>query len=160
MELKITLENAKQAYNNTKCQDVKNTLIALFGKKHFEPEDICDTVTCIEDVFKHTGESYTEFMEKHNGLSESALNYVLLEKGIAYLNQGWKPDFNNSNQEKWFNYFDMRGSDFVFSGSDYGCVNSYASNGATLRFKNKKLAEHAAKVFFPQYRGYMKPKSI
>lgn len=130
-----------------------------FGKAFFS-QNIIDVINSIEDVFAYAGENYQAFLEKYKYLPEDTLNYELLKKGIACLNEGWVCDFSNTSQEKWYNIFDMRGSGFVFSFSNCSYNGDYAAVGSALRLKNKKLAEHAAKVFLPQYKGYYKPEKI
>lgn len=143
----------------------KKSLEKLYVKEHFvtppkpkKVKNILDKINSIEDVFKYCKEDYKAFLKKWKDLPETVLNYMLLTKGIECLNEGWAPDFSNNNQPKWHNIFDISGSGFVFSNSDHGYAYDYAAVGSALRLESEAKANHAAKIFFPQYKGYMKPK--
>ncbi len=69
----------------------------------------------------------------------------------AALNEGWEPDFDNSDQAKWCLYFDMRTNLFSLSfvNGNYGG----SSVPSRLCFKSKALGEYAAKQFPEIYKS-------
>ncbi|MCQ9638645.1 hypothetical protein MP478_04525 [Chryseobacterium sp. WG14] len=72
------------------------------------------------------------------------------------LNEGWVPDWQNSNQTKYFPWFKMgssSGSGFSFYG--YDDWNSGSAVGSRLCFKSRELAEYAGKQFTEIYKKYM-----
>ena len=73
---------------------------------------------------------------------------------IKALNEGWKPDWTNHNEYKYWNYFqyDKNG---VFS---FSACYTYTSNTAlvpsALYLKNRDLAAHAVKIGFEEYKDH------
>jgi hypothetical protein len=67
-----------------------------------------------------------------------------------------KPDFDNSNEPKYFPYFDMRSSGFGFSASYYDFWYSGTSVGSRLCISNDRaLSIRIAKDFLPIYEKIM-----
>lgn len=67
------------------------------------------------------------------------------------LNEGWTPDWNNSNQAKYYCWFDMRaGFGFSATVTYYDYTNT--SVGSRLCFKSRELAEYAGKQFEAIYK--------
>ena len=66
------------------------------------------------------------------------------------LNGGWKPDWSDSSQYKYFPYFNMN------SGLSYGCgCNDRCSSvGSRLCFQNSELAKYAGTQFADLYKAY------
>lgn len=168
MQLTVNKEDVLKLHK-TATPAVKRRLEKLYGKEHFikpsppkkvkKAKTILDKINSIEDVFKYNKQDYKAFLKKCKDLPEKVLNYWLLQIGIACLNESWVCNFEDTNQPKWYNVFDCSGSGFVFSDSYDGYGNVYSTVGAGLRLENMTKAEHAAKIFFPQYKGYMKPKA-
>lgn len=165
MNLTAKKEDILSVYK-TATPSIKKKLEKMYGKETFvkpkpvkKVKTILDKINSIEDVFKYCKEDYKAFLRKWKDLPESVLNYMLLTKGIATLNEGWVPDYSEGNtQEKWGNYFNLRGSGSVFSDSYNYCSDDCTAVGSALRLKNKETALHAAKIFLPQYKGHYKPK--
>lgn len=63
----------------------------------------------------------------------------------------WKPNWNDSNQEKWFPWFRMSSGGFVFDGA--GCDYSFADAGYASRlcFPSEEMAEYAGRQFTDIY---------
>jgi hypothetical protein len=71
---------------------------------------------------------------------------------IRVLNEGWKPDMNNFNEYKYWNYFYMDNGAF-----SYNCTLSAVSCmdvPSALFLKTSELAKHAAKIAFEEYKIY------
>lgn len=72
---------------------------------------------------------------------------------IRALNEGWEPNWKDSNEFKYYNYLFVRsGSGFVFSAT--GCANAYARIGSRLCFKSSELAKYALSQFKELYLQY------
>mgnify|MGYP006921420375 CR=1 FL=1 len=56
------------------------------------------------------------------------------------LNDGWKPDWDNNNEYKYYPYFDMEKG---FSFCIYDDFYTHSSTGSRLCFKNRELAQYA-----------------
>lgn len=63
------------------------------------------------------------------------------------LNEGWKADWDNSDENKYYPYFIMSPSSFAFDGSRCGCAYAFAGGGSRLCYKTRELAEYSAKQF-------------
>jgi hypothetical protein len=67
------------------------------------------------------------------------------------LNGGWKPDWNNLDQHKWFPWFDMeKGFRLCSVGYYYGL----SSVGSRLCFRSKEIAKYAANQFLDLYKEF------
>ena len=78
--------------------------------------------------------------------------YVKLCTVIEALNDGWKSDFNNRDQIKYYNWFQVHDGLFVFYSVYY---DSWNVNGpAALHFKSEKLALYAKDNFFELYKQF------
>lgn len=67
----------------------------------------------------------------------------------------WKPDYNNSNQKKWFPWYrggDATGSGFSFYDTYYGWANSGTYGGARLALKDEARADHMNEYFQDLYK--------
>lgn len=58
-------------------------------------------------------------------------------------NDGWKADWNNSEQRKWFPYFWFSPSGVRFSVSICDCSDAAAGRGARLCFRSEELSDAA-----------------
>ena len=70
------------------------------------------------------------------------------------LNEGWVPDWDDSDQNKYYPWFWMEskaagGSGFSCSGCDYG--DSYSAVGSRLVFKSSELARYAGNHILETY---------
>ncbi|HUR65492.1 MAG TPA: hypothetical protein VMZ03_04010 [Chitinophagaceae bacterium] len=76
---------------------------------------------------------------------------------VDALNEGWKPDWNNDDEYKWWNWFDMEKSDDNPSGFRFSFAAYFYSNsgvGSRLCFKSRQLAEWAAEHFIELYKDF------
>lgn len=153
----ITLENALKAYRKADANG-KALLEDLHGKDTFLAalnimervksfQDICD----IAGVMRCTFELPTNATRKQ--IRKNAGN--MIELFIEVLNEGWEPDYSNSNEQKWYPYFEYNKRTGRFSYYAY-CYNDVVSHvGSRLVFKTKALAEFAAKLFIDIYNDYL-----
>lgn len=68
------------------------------------------------------------------------------------LNEGWKPDWTDSEEYKYYPYFDMDPDTFSLDDVDGDCYRSYVSS--RLCFKSRELARYAATQFLDLYKDY------
>lgn len=77
------------------------------------------------------------------------------------LNEGWVPDWSNSNEYKYYAWWNMNDSNAPLGFSYYGyvCAFTYTSLGARQFLKSSELVEHAAEHFIDVYRDFhVRPK--
>jgi len=148
--LQITKENALVAYNNG-CPDVKKVLENLFGMELFKTKGIMDRVKTAEDAFKIKGITISSIVNDNDTPDEMA--YKILKIIIEILNEGWKPDWKNPNQYKYYPWFDLS-SGSGLSCDGYDNRDSASSVGSRLCFKSRELAEYAGKQFLKLYEDF------
>ena len=71
------------------------------------------------------------------------------------LNEGWKPDWNDWDQLKYYPWFEMGSpSGSGFSYGDFVCWFAASYAGSRLCFKSRELAVYAGKQFEQLYKEY------
>jgi hypothetical protein len=80
---------------------------------------------------------------------KSLIAFVSLQIIMKALNEDWKPNWNDLNELKYWNYFNINNG--TFSYSTYYDI-SYMSVPSALFFKSRELAEYAAKKFIELYK--------
>ena len=110
--------------------------------------EIIEKIKTYEDALKETGRpdvpdmsAFPEDMRKH---------FTALYKMVVIveaLNEGWKPDWNNTDERKFFPWFWISPSSFAFNDSRY--VNELANAGSwsRLKLKSYELADYCGKQF-------------
>lgn len=72
------------------------------------------------------------------------------------LNEGWKPNWDDDDEYKYYPYFDMEGSSSGsgFSSDGYGGWSSGTHVGSRLCFKSRELARYTGETFIDLYKEY------
>lgn len=78
----------------------------------------------------------------------AAYKLMVIYKAI---NQGWKPDWSDWNQYKYYPYFEVLPSGVGFSFSDYDCDYSLANVGSRLCTDTSEKARYVGKQFEAEY---------
>lgn len=107
-------------------------------------------IRSFEDALKFEGKQASEVLihEHPVGVEQEVTNAFLTLRFIAKAKkQGWKPDYGNSSQRKWFPvfYWDSKSSRWVFSHSHYYYGNSSTTVGSCFVFKTENDAEEFGK---------------
>lgn len=119
------------------------------------PLSIIDRVKTFEDackVLNITGEVFSASF--HDALTpdvaaiEAHLKLMII---IKALNEGWIPNWDNDDEEKYYPWFNME-SGFGLNHVTYDYA--YSLVGSRLCFKNEDLATYAAKQFLDLYKQY------
>jgi len=71
---------------------------------------------------------------------------------IKALNDGWYPNWDNSGENKYFPYFDMRGCGFSYSNTR--CNITFTTVPSALYLKSEELAVFCGKKFLHLYKDY------
>ena len=110
--------------------------------------EIIEKIKTYEDALKETGRpdvpdmsAFPEDMRKH---------FTALYKMVVIveaLNEGWKPDWNNTDERKFFPWFWISPSSFAFLDSDYDYEGALAGSGSRLKLKSYELADYCGKQF-------------
>ena len=132
----------------------KKLLENIFGKAAFQ--NIQNTVKTMEDVYAIVRKTPAKYLPEGVKLEEF-VKYPAnkIELIAKVLNDGWKPDWTNEAEYKywpWFEY-DKKKKAFSFVGCDFFYTFSYV--GSRLCFKSRELAEYAAKQFNAEYNEFL-----
>lgn len=153
--LEIKKEAAIEAHCNAKTSG-KKLLEDLFGKRTFQ-KDVTERIKTIDDVFEELGECDLDVQEyrklERANVADYILNNQLAVLITKALNEGWVPDWDNSNEYKYFPWFKMSSSGF----RSHDCVYwpAFSVVGSRLCFKNRELAKYAGEQFTDVYRKFM-----
>lgn len=109
---------------------------------------IIERIKTFEDAMEATGRkevpdfsSFPEDMRKH---FEALFKMVVI---VEALNEGWKPDWDNYNECKYYPWFEMSPSSFAFDDSSCALVYASAGSGSRLKLKSRELAVYCGKQF-------------
>jgi len=145
IKLSLSFDEAKLLHSGA-SQERKLELEELFPE--LKPVSIIDIVKTYEDALEVLKRDH--FNEKNLYPREIARR--MLEIIIEALNEGWKPDFNDFKQSKWYCYF-------TWSNTGLGCSFSYNSSsfaytniGVRLCLKSKELADYMGEQFKNLYK--------
>lgn len=154
-------DNVEEAQDTVKklTEDEGNGSIFDYFYKEEDYEEITDRVKTYEDACKVLGvEPINEQNAKAQGFRSDEIARRKLETIAAALNEGWKPDWNNTDQYKYYPYFYIqenakgKGS----AGLSYAFTNNtastaYAHIGSRLCFYALRLARYAGNQFTDLY---------
>lgn len=151
-------ENKAFDLYQTATPEFKQMLEDSFGKEFFKRK-ITDRVKSYEDACAILGiDPHTSMPDTSDCPKEDRKAYVAFHKLVVItraLNEGWRPDWSNTNQPKWFNWWwtkVMRASPVR---SLYAPSAADATIGSRLCFKSEALADYAAETFKELYEDYL-----
>ena len=175
-ELKISVENARAAYDNTDANG-RELLEHLLGKEIFA-QDIKDRVKTFEDAVKVLGNDNQAVIDYYavadKTCTEDILAMCQLRVIAEALNEGWRPKFDGDECRfyPWFYIYTKKeyeeldedekkecrvvGRSGSHAYADGGVAYAYASDassysgtydGSRLAFKTRELAEYCGKQF-------------
>jgi hypothetical protein len=150
----ITESEAKAIYP-VASQTLRSALMDTYGADALGL-DITERIKSMDDVYKFLGAGTPNESEwALSGLSVDEIAYRHMKALTLVLNEGWKPDWYNESEQKWFPYFRVSSSGFAFCDADYGNVYPYAGHASRICFKTKELAEYAGKLFTSIYESFI-----
>src|SRR5690554_3516740 len=128
------------------------------GEVSFEPlpKDIKERIKTFADVLKYHNIDEEDIEERIEDMTTDEAAYVKLKLIAKALNEGWKPDWTNSREGKYYPWFNMGSSSGVgFSYLDYDLWDSLSCVGSRLCFKSRELAIYAGKQFESIYKEFL-----
>lgn len=154
-------DNVEEAQDTVKklTEDEGNGSIFDYFYKEEDYEEITDRVKTYEDACKVLGvEPINEQNAKAQGFRSDEIARRKLETIAAALNEGWKPDWNNTDQYKYYPYFYIqenakgKGSAGLSYAYAYNsATDAYACIGSRLCFYASRLARYASNQFTDLY---------
>jgi hypothetical protein len=111
-------------------------------------------IKTFEDACERTGKDPKDLPVKYGKFA--VLSYMLSIITEA-INDGWIPDYSNSDKYKYYPYFIWnKFSGFSFYSSDF--THSASGVGSLLLFESKEKCEYVAKQFIDIYNEYLNCK--
>lgn len=148
-------ESQARGLYRTASAEFKQMLETTFGKEFFSGK-ITDRIKTYEDACEELGIcAQLDITLMELGFSPDEITLRKIKVITKALNEGWKPDWNDSNQPKWYPWFKMSSGSFVFDVTYCDCSYAYAGYASRLCFKSDELATYAGKQFSKLYSDYI-----
>ena len=152
------VEEAQGAVIELTEYDGNGTIFDYFYKEE-DYEEITDRVKTYEDACKVLGvEPINEQNAKAQGFRPDEIARRKMETIAAALNEGWEPDWNNTDQGKHYPYFRIQENAQGKGAFGLSCVGTYSTAvttisyfGSMLCFYDSRLAQYAGNQFTGLY---------
>lgn len=154
-------DNVEEAQDTVKklTEDEGNGSIFDYFYKEEDYEEITDRVKTYEDACKVLGvEPINEQNAKAQGFRSDEIARRKLETIAAALNEGWKPDWNNTDQYKYYPYFYIQenakgkgSAGLSYAITYFAASTTCAFIGSRLCFYALRLARYAGNQFTDLY---------
>lgn len=153
-----TLKEAQEKVIELAEEDEDTTVFDFYTDEQ-EYEEITDRVKSYADACKVLGiEPMNEQNMKAQGFRPDEIARRKLETITEALNEGWKPDWNNTDQYKYYPYFYIRENakakahaGLSAAHSDSAAANAGANFGSRLCFHDSDTARYAGNTFTELY---------
>jgi len=153
--LSIDTNKVKTLYSGASLE-LKESLKDIFGEQLFNRK-ITDRVKTFEDACEALGiKPEQALISSPIALEKDADSINAYGKLIIIaraLNEGWTPDWTDTNEYKYYAWLEYKaGSGFSFYGYDFD--RSATTVGSRLCFKSRELAKYAAQQFESIYNEF------
>ena len=130
--MKIKKDKAKRIYPDAPDW-FKKELVEAFGEDCFKKRNF-DEIKTFDDACRACETTEKEFNTKFEniGLPSDTLAYEKIKVIAKAINDGWLPDWSDSNQYKYYPWLSVLSSGSGFSSSDCGCTATDAGVGSRL----------------------------
>lgn len=119
------------------------------------PKDIKERIKNFDNVLLELQIIPKDFAQQCEGLSKDEVAYRKIKLIVRAFNEGWTPDWSNSNEYKYVPYFKMGSpSGGGFSCHVYAAWDSDSAVGSRLCFETGEKAKYAGKQFEDLYKAY------
>ena len=108
---------------------------------------VTDRIKTIEDARKTTNRPAVDFSNVPEDMREFIEGIYNAAVVTEALNEGYKPDWDDFGEPKWYPWFRMSPSAFAFVGSICDYSRATAGCGSRLKYPNEELSEYSAKQF-------------
>lgn len=157
--VKLNKENAIQEFNNGN-NDVKKSLKNIFGESFFMP--VIGRIKTYEDACNELDKDPLEelpYNQPVNARQEAANAFVMLDIITEALLEGGTLDWENSNQQKWYPWFNnySSGAGFRFDGTGCNWSVSFAFGGARLCVDTQEKAKYLGTQFIDIWNKFLNP---
>ncbi|MCY4781780.1 hypothetical protein ORI89_19190, partial [Sphingobacterium sp. UT-1RO-CII-1] len=112
-------------------------------------------IKTFEDACLATGRTLKSFESEHKGKSDDSYAYEQLKIISEALNGGNHMDYSDTDEYKYYPYFNSVGSSVGFSYVDYHFDAAHSGVGSRLTYKSSEIATYAGKQFLDIYNKYI-----
>ena len=154
--LKIDEKNAMKLYASA-SSEFKTMLEDSFGKDFFNVK-ITNRIKSYEDAcfyLEIDPENLPDVDYCQDEDKNSIIAYHKLTIIARALNEGWKPNWSNHDQYKYYGYLYTDTAGFVYANATNTASLTSAYIGSRLCFKNRELALYAIEQFKSLYEEYL-----
>lgn len=136
--------------------DISKIEIFVKGRKSivFELAPVTERIKSYEDACIEM--SISPNHKKFDNMKDDEVAYYKLKIITKAINEGWKPDWINKLQPKWYPWFDIiediHHNAYLFAN---GATRPSSPIGSSLCFKTKELAEYAGNQFKELYEIFL-----
>lgn len=142
-------DNVEEAQDTVKklTEDEGNGSIFDYFYKEEDYEEITDRVKTYEDACKVLGvEPINEQNAKAQGFRSEEIARRKLETIAAALNEGWKPDWNNTDQYKYYPYFYIQENAKGKGSAGLSCADTAIAAARTIAYLGSRLCFYASRL--------------
>ena len=156
--IEIQKTDAEIAYKNAD-ESGKKLLENLLGKENILPLKVTERIKTFNDVLKELGivTPSKQMLLDYSGTDPDVISscaHLKLTLIARVLNEGWKPDWTNTNEYKYVPWFKHK-SGFGLSFYAYGRWRTDSRVGSRLCFKSREVAQHVFETFKELYEDYL-----
>lgn len=156
----VTLKKDQEIKNTLKNEPMKKNEIELNGVIYIRKDSVkkgeYTDIKTFEDACRAVGTSEDEFNKQFSNLPDKdTIAYEKLKIVSRAINQDWAPNWDDTDQEKWYPYFRLS-SGFGFSVATYGYDLTCSTVGSRLCFENEAKAKYAGTQFEKLYEVFLK----
>lgn len=152
VKLKLSWDKARSLYIDA-SKEFKELLEENFGKAFFRT-DPKEWVNDFSDVLEYHNINETDFNIKCSGLTNDEVAYRKIKLIVAAYNDGWKPDWNDSYEYKYYPWVLLGDTDSGFFLHFVDNVLVSSGVGSHLVFKEREHAEDAFRKFTAIYKDF------
>lgn len=154
-------ERTARALYPTAADNFKVMLEDKFGKENLY-QKVTDRIKTWHDAAKVKGIDPVDslpFIKPLNTFQEAANAFFMLDIIADVLNEGTVLDWANSNQKKWYAWFNnyQPGSGFSFYVTDCDWATTTSGGGARLCLHSQELAHYFGTQFLPLFNKFLNP---
>ena len=151
MNLKLEKSTAKKLYPDAP-KWFQEVMLETFGVEFFKKKEFTEIKT-FEDACQELGICESDVFSESDTPDEIA--YKKLKVIVRAINQGWEPDWSNTDQRKYYPWFEVLSSGVGFSDSGFNFGYSPATVGSRLCFETKEKSDYAGKQFKEEYEQFL-----
>jgi hypothetical protein len=154
-DLRITFEDAQKFYPNSN-NGFKDLLEQTFGKEELTNKVDLSKIKTYADICKldkvHPIKSLP-FPKPKNDEQRFLNATARCARIVRVIVNGWKPDFSNSSQPKWYIWwkYNTASSAFVFGDALDYYDSTLTNSGSRFCFETREQCEHVGKHFVKEF---------